>query len=281
MPAHKLDLRSEVLALLTDQKAAPGDRLYESRIARTLDVSRQPVRNALDQLCQEGLVMVLPQKGYVLQSDLPSDLPYAVGDAGQAVEACYLALVDDHFTQQLPANVTEQEMLRRYEVKPAILNRALSRAATEGWAARKPGNGWLFSEIVRQPGAYDELMHFRAMFEPEALRHIQPHRDAQALQRLRQRQEESVTHQDTMTHMELFRRGAEFHETLMQLSGNTFALDTLKRLNVIRRIFVYRKRLPDPNYINDHVAEHLEILTLLEHNKVSQACDLMRTHLAS
>lgn len=41
----------------------PGERLSESEVAKSLSVSRQPVREAFIKLSEEGLVQVLPQRG--------------------------------------------------------------------------------------------------------------------------------------------------------------------------------------------------------------------------
>lgn len=45
-------LKREIITL----RLAPGERLLESRIAQQLDVSRSPVRRAIEELVQEGLV---------------------------------------------------------------------------------------------------------------------------------------------------------------------------------------------------------------------------------
>lgn len=45
-------LRREIITL----RLAPGERLAESRLAQQLDVSRSPVRRAMEQLAREGLV---------------------------------------------------------------------------------------------------------------------------------------------------------------------------------------------------------------------------------
>ncbi len=44
----------------------PGDRLSESELARTYEVSRQPVREALIKLADQGLVEVRPQRGTII-----------------------------------------------------------------------------------------------------------------------------------------------------------------------------------------------------------------------
>ncbi|MCR9087806.1 MAG: GntR family transcriptional regulator [Rhodobacteraceae bacterium] len=45
---------------------APGDRISESEIARSRNVSRQPVREAFIKLAGEGLLVILPQRGTII-----------------------------------------------------------------------------------------------------------------------------------------------------------------------------------------------------------------------
>lgn len=52
-------LREEIVAL----RLAPGDRISDIELARELGVSRTPVREAVLQLADEGLVDVVPQHG--------------------------------------------------------------------------------------------------------------------------------------------------------------------------------------------------------------------------
>lgn len=53
-------LRADVLSCLL----APGTPVYEGELARQYGVSKTPVREALNSLRQEGLVEVLPRRGY-------------------------------------------------------------------------------------------------------------------------------------------------------------------------------------------------------------------------
>ena len=282
MPAPKLDLRSQVIELLLEQGVLPGDRLYESRIAKALGVSRKPVRNALDQLCEDGLVEVVLQKGYVLRDPLEPQLAKTLTAERTQLESCYLDIAFDLFDGKLPLNITEQELLRRYDVAPALLARALGQAMTEGWAQKNPGYGWTFTDVLRRPEAYAEMMRFRAAFEPECLRSIDVEEHAAALTDLRERlhRQRGLAVGD-MSADELFKMGCEFHETLIRLSGNSFALDTLRRLNALRRLFVYRAHVPKPNYITEQVEEHLAILKILRDGDADGAALAMRHHLLS
>ena len=57
-------LRDAIITL----KLVPGNRLSEAEIAKQMDVSRQPVREAFIQLSKIGLLNIIPQKGtYVVK----------------------------------------------------------------------------------------------------------------------------------------------------------------------------------------------------------------------
>jgi DNA-binding GntR family transcriptional regulator len=55
-------LREEILA----SRLAPGTELGETRLARSLGISRGPLREALGQLTAEGLVTIVPRRGAVV-----------------------------------------------------------------------------------------------------------------------------------------------------------------------------------------------------------------------
>ncbi len=67
----------------------PGERMVESEIARTLEVSQAPVRDALKQLAHEGLVLQLPRRGSFVAtiSEEEARRSYLVREALEAVAA--------------------------------------------------------------------------------------------------------------------------------------------------------------------------------------------------
>jgi DNA-binding GntR family transcriptional regulator len=71
-------LRERVRAAIRDAIASgtlkPGDQLVEDRIARDLGVSRSPVREALRQLEQHGLVVSIPNRGSFVAALTPEDV---------------------------------------------------------------------------------------------------------------------------------------------------------------------------------------------------------------
>lgn len=63
---HRLlgdDVRDAVVEAILAGKFAPGERLVETNVARDLDVSRGPVREAFRQLAEQGLLVLSAHRG--------------------------------------------------------------------------------------------------------------------------------------------------------------------------------------------------------------------------
>jgi DNA-binding GntR family transcriptional regulator len=71
-PVTTLTLRENIAEVLIDAilsgKFRPGDRLNESELGRQLQVSRAPIREALHQLQEQGLVSNQPRRGMFVVS---------------------------------------------------------------------------------------------------------------------------------------------------------------------------------------------------------------------
>jgi len=66
-PSNDLTHKDRIVQFLTDKiltgRIKPGERLNESRLARELGLSRIPVREALQTLEEQGLVVTIPRRG--------------------------------------------------------------------------------------------------------------------------------------------------------------------------------------------------------------------------
>ena len=83
-------LRQHVYVLLKNcimsGKIAPGDQIVESECAKTFNVSRTPVREAIGQLKDEGLVEYIPHVGTFVKIPTMEDIKEVYG--------AYIALSD-------------------------------------------------------------------------------------------------------------------------------------------------------------------------------------------
>ena len=85
---------------------------------------------------------------------------------------------------------------------------------------------------------------------------------------------------ETATAVELHDRGVNFHESLVEASGNAFFVDTVRRVNRIRRLLSYRSMRDRTRYV-EHCHQHLEVLDLLERDRNEEASAALREHLGS
>ena len=80
IPGKEANLRIQVVKVLSEGiltgKYRPGDRLNESQIARELNISRIPVREALSQLQEQGLVQNRERRGMFVTQMGPQEVEH-------------------------------------------------------------------------------------------------------------------------------------------------------------------------------------------------------------
>lgn len=108
------ELRGQILS----GALPPGEVLVEPRLAEGYGVSKTPVREALHLLATEGLVAVLPKKGYLVRTMAPQDLaevldlrmllePHAAGEAARHANAALLGSLRDALDRQREVSPTD------------------------------------------------------------------------------------------------------------------------------------------------------------------------------
>lgn len=273
------DLARRVLALLKQQNAAPGHRLVELDLARHFEVSRTPIRGALRLLAGQGAITARDGRGYVLARPIAEppgdDAPEAAPDAEE--DARLLAALARDYSQALPPHVTQQELARRFQARPATVLRVLRRLADLDLAERKPGHGWsLATDSAR---LLNESYAFRRALEPQIL--LQPgfrldrawaERTRQAHQKIRARPwrpgDGAAFHAVN----------ADFHEQLARCCANRIMLKAVQDQNALRRFLSGRWDYPREQ-VHSAIDDHLEILAALEAGYADKAAALMLHHL--
>lgn len=269
----------EIVGMARRENLKAGERLPESVLAERLGVSRTPVNVALRCLEDLGALERDVNRGYFLTRDAEDCLGLVNGLFDEPDEPLYLRIAEDRLSGALPDEFSETDFMRRYDVARSSLRTVLSRIRQEGWAERQLGNGWRFTALIDSPEAYEESYSFRATIEPAGL--LTPTFRAQAdeLEALKKRQtfifEKGF---ETMTSIELFEANSEFHETLARWSGNRFFVQSVCRIDSLRRLIEYRQATHRPPR-REAAAEHLRILTAIENLDLISAAALLREHL--
>ncbi|SIR23271.1 DNA-binding transcriptional regulator, GntR family [Sphaerotilus natans] len=268
-----------IVESLCGQACEPGHRLIEQALADELGVSRSPVRKALQYLETLGAVESVPNRGFRLVQVGDALRHLALPTDSDSDEANYLRVADDCLSGVLAAEVSEVELMDRYELTRIQVQRVLNRMGREGLAERKPGRGWVFRPFLRSSRSYHECYRFRMIIEPAALLEPGFRIDIAAFARARREQLAMLDGGIARwSRAELFRVGAEFHETVVACAGNSFLLESLRNLNQLRRLLEYRSNL-DRTRLYRQSEEHLELLDLIEAGERVEASHRMRQHL--
>jgi len=276
----------QLLDLIAQDHLDVGAHLSAQRIADRLRVSRSPVNHALQALVDMGMAQRRHNRGVFLVKKPDT----AATDAWQAkppnpqehpLDKVYFTLAEDLLVGLLPATVSETSLRARYGLTAAQLQTLLTRISHEGWVRRKPGYGWEFSSMMTSPETLLQSYRMRLALEPAALLEPGYHLPATVIARCRAAEQHLLNGGiETSTADQLHARGVRFHEALVQACGNPFFIDTIQRINQVRRLLSYRSMRHRARY-QEHCEQHLEILALLEAQKVAQAARALRAHLQS
>lgn len=283
MSDHSIAL--QILDLIRTEALPAGTHLPAQMLADRLRVSRSPVNDALANLHAKGLVRREPNRGYFVQAMDDGELaPLAEQlrrDEQDVVSQVYFRIADDRLRDALPDTVSEASLKTRYGLTPAQLNAVLARIANEGWAEKKPGYGWAFSSMLTTADSLLQSYRLRLALEPAALLEPGYRLDPQVLARCRAAERHLLDGGiDRDSADQLHERGVRFHESLVAGSGNPFFIDTVRRVNRVRRLLSYRS-MQDRKRYAEHCKQHLHLLDLLEHERNEEAAEAMRHHLTS
>lgn len=81
-------LKNEIADLILSGEYRPGDRLDEQSLAQRFDVSRTPVREALQQLGLAGLVQTRPRRSAIVRRFSPNELQESFEAMGEVEALC-------------------------------------------------------------------------------------------------------------------------------------------------------------------------------------------------
>lgn len=280
-PNLSVPTASRIIAHIRDRGLTPGEHLPAQGLADALRLSRAPVSAALKRMAEEGIVRLEPNRGYFL-AKAPNDIASPLADPAAGAEPedeVYARIVDDCLSGRLPERVSENELMRLYGLARTRLLKTLNRIQSEGWADRRPGNGWEFLTGLRSRAAYEDAYQFRASVESQALLLPSFAIDRPAFAEARAGQEEILAGGfERMGRARLFELNSRFHEMLVGCAGNAFFTDALVRVNRLRRLLEYRATV-DRSRLPLQSKEHLLILDMIEAGELARASAFLKAHI--
>jgi DNA-binding GntR family transcriptional regulator len=258
----------------------PESHLSTQKLADNFRVSRSPVREALLLLANKGVLELRANRGFFVKRGIR--IPKSALDLADHSDAPekYYRFAEDWLQNKIPQEITEQFVRDRYELTKAQAIEHLGRAANEGWVERKDGYGWRLIAVAKTPEALAQIYRFRAIIEPANL--LEPgfklDRTVATVQR---RVMDGLLSGgvERWPAVRLIASGVAFHEALAQMSDNPLFLQSLIRVNRLRRLMDYRT-LIDRERFYIQARDHLHMLDLLERGENLECSYFMKKHLS-
>ncbi|WP_421914089.1 FCD domain-containing protein [Mesorhizobium sp.] len=279
----QIDLARRILERMRDAGWTVGTRVSVPDLARAFGVSRTPISAALELLVAQGIVEGRETRGLRLALDVAALDPEAILP-NSPLEDLYRRMMRDRALGELPQEVSEAELMPRYQVPRGVVRKLLLRFAAEGLAQRLPGHGWRFAESLVGDDAQRESYEFRIAIECAAMRSPMFRADGKLLEQIRRAHERilsTIPNGKTLAGGdEWFRVNASFHEGLAACSGNRFLADAVRQQNNLRRLQESAgfAQLPTER-LERSCREHLAILDAVEAGEIEWAEALLRQHL--
>jgi DNA-binding GntR family transcriptional regulator len=274
-----VELAQKILDFAIEKGLQKGGRLAEQTLASYCNVSRTPVRKALQLLAEKAIVGLDPDGGYQLAID-PSTFPGMQDVSVPAEETeLYNAILRDVAAGRIADSQTIAGLQRRYLASRTAVQNALMRLSEENLAERAPGQQWLIKQFAISGDAVAKSYEFRLAFEPLALTLPGFRRDAAAIMSLRSSMELLRNASEGEFDLKLFERtDHDFHMLIAKGSGNPFLAESLithhrRRKTSQASMHVNPFRLAQSNI------EHLQILEQIEREQFELAADLLRVHI--
>jgi DNA-binding GntR family transcriptional regulator len=278
-------ITSQILSLIKSDKMVAGEHLRAQALADRLSVSRSPVNDSLTFLAEKGVVTRERNRGFFLVEPIGDSIHALTQSLGvesiDTVTSVYFQIAEDRLKGNLPDEFSESLIKQRYALTGSQLSDVLGRIANEGWAEKKPGYGWKFSTMLTTADSLLQSYRLRLALEPAALLEPGFRLEKPVIERCRAAELHLLSGGiESDTADQLHQRGVRFHESLVEASGNPFFIDTVRRVNRVRRLLSYRS-MQDRSRYQEHCKQHLNLLDLLERDRNYEASASMHEHLSS
>ncbi|MGL1921473.1 MAG: GntR family transcriptional regulator [Hyphomicrobiales bacterium] len=273
------NLALQVIELLCNSPLNKGDRVIETKIADNLQISRTPVRKVLALLAQNGVLAPRAKGGFILAVNKSELSQIQTEQTSDGDDKLFLDIARDRNKGSLPKEVSESDLMRRYEVSRAVVQRVMNKLQRLAIAERKLGKGWIFQPTIDDSDARRESYEFRIILETGILQHPNFKLSPEWVKSTRDAHEEilQAIWKESMS-IQLFEMNAKFHLGLAHASQNRYLVSAVEQQNHLRQFLNY-----DWIYGHERVVtscqEHLDILTSLEQGNIEFASALLRQHL--
>jgi DNA-binding GntR family transcriptional regulator len=278
-----------------DQQIFPqGLVLGEAAIARALNISRTPVRTALQQLQAEGGLVTYAGRGMLVSYDDPAPEPLRreLAEAGLRVpedEALgYSGAAERIYPQVEKAlascaafgrfYVNQTAMANYYGISRAVAHVVLNQLERVGIVRQDRTARWYVERLTAKRAA--DHYFIRAMLEPQALKLAAPQLDPAHLTACWERIVRAMRSGDDLDFALVDQIECDLHYDLVHRAPNEQLVKIINesQLPLISTSYTI-ERYQDAEVIHGTLPQHLTVFNYLIEGNVERAADALRYHL--
>lgn len=271
---------------------APGTVLLEGHVAELLRLTRTPVRQALRELQDEGLVSRFDGRGVlagpagVAPQRVVLDAAMLGHTSSEPVrktlgwESIYDAVEHDvvHLSVFGHYRLNEVELARHFGVGRLVARDVLLRLESLGLTEKDERLRWVVTPLDAR--RINHLYELRWLLEPAALRATMAHTEAVDLDPLLKSLRRAMRAYPNIDRTELDQLEHELHVDLLSRCPNPELVQSLERTRCILTLSKHVLGQSAPMPANDpFMSEHLAVLTAVAHGDANEAQRLLRAHL--
>jgi DNA-binding GntR family transcriptional regulator len=282
--ARILYLAQRIIVLASRSEWVVGHHLTEHGLVDALGVSRTPVRAALRELEEQGIVEARLRRGYFLCRNGRDLVNTQLREHPTVEEELHNRILRDHASGVLPSAVTAGEISQTYEANRGVVARVLIRMQDDGLVRQKGGREWHFTSALGGLNGARLSYEFRLIIEPAAL--LLPGFQINSFEF----DELRASHVDLLKRIgkerkaarvdpvEIFMLDANFHEALAEATQNHFILESIRQQNKLRKILEFGS-YGAVDRIREWSGEHLRVLDAIKARDMQLASRRLREHL--
>ncbi|MCI3206407.1 GntR family transcriptional regulator [Pandoraea capi] len=273
---------------------APGIVLLEEPLSQLLGATRTPIRQALQQLEQDGVVSRFDGRGYlagapgvtVRRVAITPDMLGLDGGASPIRKVPRWELIYNEVERELihlsvfgRYRVNEVELARHHGVSRIVAHDVMLRIESLGLAEKDERQRWVVSPL--DDARIVHLYELRWLLEPAALQAAAAHIPATELREIAARLRSAMRDYTHATRETFDALEHDLHVRLLSYCPNA---DLLKSLQRTRGVLMLSKHVlgftaPMPPRKDTFLAEHRDILNAVQEEDVPLAAARLREHL--
>ncbi|WP_432470163.1 GntR family transcriptional regulator [Amphritea sp. HPY] len=266
-----------IVESLRQENHKKGTHLKEQDLANSFQVSRSPIRGALNFLTDNGIVERIANRGYFLACDATSISLSDLEISPTSDEKVCEQIAKDWFHGKVPEVFTEAEFRRRYDLGRLSLSRILVKLSEEGVISRNQGHGWRFEPTLNTEEQHDASFEFRQVVEPASIM-LPTFELDKGLAAASRHHHQEILNGNVTDIARIFEIDADFHKMLALSCKNPFFVSAIERQSNLRRLVEYESLIKTDRLIKSS-QEHMDILDAIEVGDFNLASILLKQHI--